>query len=134
MYECTCEQTAKAAMQPVLRCRPTKTDLVVSSEPEGERHGACASRLALDPSNLQLLLTVLRALWGGGTFGGSSRWDLLFASLELARENRDSWFFPDSFFALNGAFCGWPGRGERLLRAKLFLGRGGSPKSSSIAG
>ena len=27
-----------------------------------------------------------------------------------------------SFFALNGAFCGWPGRGERLLRAKLFQG------------
>ena len=27
-----------------------------------------------------------------------------------------------SFFALNGAFCGWRGRGERLLRAKLFQG------------
>ena len=25
-------------------------------------------------------------------------------------------------FALNGAFCGRPGRGERLLRAKLFQG------------
>ena len=24
------------------------------------------------------------------------------------------------FFSLNGAFCGWPGRGERLLRANLF--------------
>ena len=39
-----------------------------------------------------------------------------------------------AFFALNGAFCGWPGRGERLLRAKLFSGRGGSAKPSSIAG
>ena len=31
-----------------------------------------------------------------------------------------------SFFALNGAFCGWPGRGERLLRAKLFRGGAGA--------
>ena len=30
------------------------------------------------------------------------------------------------FFALNGAFCGWPGRGERLLRAKLFWGGAGA--------
>ena len=30
------------------------------------------------------------------------------------------------FFALNGAFTGWPGRGERLLRAKLFLGGAGA--------
>ena len=30
------------------------------------------------------------------------------------------------FFALNGAFCGWPGRGERLLRAKLFQGGAGA--------
>ena len=29
-------------------------------------------------------------------------------------------------FALNGAFCGWPGRGERLLRAKLFQGGAGA--------
>ena len=29
-------------------------------------------------------------------------------------------------FALNGAFCGWPGRGERLLRAKLFWGGAGA--------
>ena len=29
-------------------------------------------------------------------------------------------------FALNGAFCGWPGRGERLLRAKLFRGGAGA--------
>ena len=34
-----------------------------------------------------------------------------------------------SFFALNGAFCGWPGRGERLLRAKLFFfGEGREPE------
>ena len=32
------------------------------------------------------------------------------------------------FFALNGAFCGWPGRGERLLRAKLFFGEGREPE------
>ena len=31
-----------------------------------------------------------------------------------------------SFFALNGAFCGWPGRGERLLRAKVFQGGAGA--------
>ena len=31
-----------------------------------------------------------------------------------------------AFFALNGAFCGWPGRGERLLRAKLFWGGAGA--------
>ena len=31
-----------------------------------------------------------------------------------------------TFFALNGAFCGWPGRGERLLRAKLFWGGAGA--------
>ena len=30
------------------------------------------------------------------------------------------------FFALNGAFCGWPGRGENLLRAKLFQGGAGA--------
>ena len=30
------------------------------------------------------------------------------------------------FFALNGAFCAWPGRGERLLRAKLFQGGAGA--------
>ena len=29
-------------------------------------------------------------------------------------------------FALKGAFCGWPGRGERLLRAKLFRGGEGA--------
>ena len=29
-------------------------------------------------------------------------------------------------FALNGAFCGWPGRGERLLRANLFWGGAGA--------
>ena len=28
--------------------------------------------------------------------------------------------------ALNGAFCGWPGRGERLVRAKLFRGGAGA--------
>ena len=33
-----------------------------------------------------------------------------------------------AFFALNGAFCGWPGRGERLLRAKLFFGEGREPE------
>ena len=31
-----------------------------------------------------------------------------------------------SLFALNGAFCGWPGRGERLLRAKPFQGGAGA--------
>ena len=31
-----------------------------------------------------------------------------------------------SFFALNGASCGWPGRGERLLRAKPFQGGAGA--------
>ena len=31
-----------------------------------------------------------------------------------------------TFFALNGAFCGLPGRGERLLRAKLFQGGAGA--------
>ena len=30
------------------------------------------------------------------------------------------------FFALNGASSGWPGRGERLLRAKLFRGGAGA--------
>ena len=30
------------------------------------------------------------------------------------------WDSEQELFALNGAFCGWPGRGERLLRAKLF--------------
>ena len=30
------------------------------------------------------------------------------------------------FFALNGAFCSWPGRGERLLRAKFFQGGAGA--------
>ena len=35
-------------------------------------------------------------------------------------------FFYKAFFALNGAFCGWPGRGERLLRAKLFWGGAGA--------
>ena len=30
------------------------------------------------------------------------------------------------FFARNGTFCGWPGRGERLLRAKLFQGGAGA--------
>ena len=29
-------------------------------------------------------------------------------------------------FALNGAFFGWPGRGERLLHAKLFRGGAGA--------
>ena len=29
-------------------------------------------------------------------------------------------------FALNGDFCGWAGRGERLLRAKLFWGGAGA--------
>ena len=37
------------------------------------------------------------------------------ASMTLYQDNQ-------LFFALNGAFCGWPGRGERLLRAKLFQG------------
>ena len=31
-----------------------------------------------------------------------------------------------SLFALNGAFCPWPGRGKRLLRAKLFWGGAGA--------
>ena len=37
-------------------------------------------------------------------------------------------FLPGSTtsFALNGAFCGWPGRGERLLRAKHFQGGAGA--------
>ena len=35
----------------------------------------------------------------------------------------------DEFFALNGAFCGWPGRGERLLPAKLFFGEGREPET-----
>ena len=34
---------------------------------------------------------------------------------------------PCGLFALNGAFCGWPGHGERLLRAKLF-GEGQEPE------
>ena len=39
----------------------------------------------------------------------------------------DTWTgWPRQFFALNGAFCGWPGRGERLLRAKLFWGGAGA--------
>ena len=35
-------------------------------------------------------------------------------------------FLSGIFFALNGAFCGWPGRGGRLLRAKLFRGGAGA--------
>ena len=35
------------------------------------------------------------------------------------------WILYDTF-ALNGAFCGWPGRGESLLRAKLFRGGAGA--------
>ena len=35
-------------------------------------------------------------------------------------------YYRATFFALNGAFCGWPGRGERLLRAKLFRGGAGA--------
>ena len=38
------------------------------------------------------------------------------------------------FFALNGAFFGWPGRGERLLRAKLFqIGAGARNQVQSRA-
>ena len=39
-----------------------------------------------------------------------------------------------AFFALNRAFCGLPGQGERLLRAKLFQGGAEARKPSSIAG
>ena len=33
------------------------------------------------------------------------------------------------FFGLNGAFCGWPRQGERLLRAKLFFREGSEPET-----
>ena len=37
------------------------------------------------------------------------------------------------FFALNGAFCGWPGQGRKALARQAVSGRRGSPKPSSIA-